>query len=392
MEELNDPCSDDNKDYYSTSENKDEGDEEEEEFDDEDDDDKTKKKKNIGTTSSGSTVEENNDKKRASGSVRQYNRSKMPRLRWTPDLHLCFIHAVERLGGQDRATPKLVLQLMNVKGLSIAHVKSHLQMYRSKKIDESNQAINNAVSFGDGRNKQQHIYNFSQLPMLQGINPRPPTFNSRSSDSSWNKGHMLSQIYSPNSNDMINKALEKARQGFYNSFYGERILASNASSSRLGIIPSSSSLDPTSSRSQTLMPYNDYSHLSWRASIRSNNGGETTNPTSSVAVTLPISIPTPVVSKPLETSSVTKRKGPESNVVEVDLSLSLGVLAKDQGRDDVDAELALSLRPSSSLSSLDELAKDRRRGEGSHGSRKCARMITSVEDKGGGVSTLDLTL
>lgn len=33
-------------------------------------------------------------------SVRQYVRSKMPRLRWTPDLHLSFLHAVERLGGQ----------------------------------------------------------------------------------------------------------------------------------------------------------------------------------------------------------------------------------------------------------------------------------------------------
>ena len=33
-------------------------------------------------------------------SVRQYMRSKMPRLRWTPDLHLSFVHAVERLGGQ----------------------------------------------------------------------------------------------------------------------------------------------------------------------------------------------------------------------------------------------------------------------------------------------------
>ncbi|XP_042391744.1 two-component response regulator ARR14-like isoform X1 [Zingiber officinale] len=67
--------------------------------------------------------------------VRQYVRSKMPRLSWTPDLHLAFVDAVKRLGGQEKATPKMVLQLMNVRGLSIAHVKSHLQMYRSRKFD-----------------------------------------------------------------------------------------------------------------------------------------------------------------------------------------------------------------------------------------------------------------
>ncbi|KAG0487962.1 hypothetical protein HPP92_006773 [Vanilla planifolia] len=100
-----------------------------------------------GGSSSNSTVEELDRKATlSSGSVRPYNRSKTPRLRWTPDLHTSFIRAVERLGGQDRATPKLVLQMMNVRGLSIAHVKSHLQMYRSKKIDDSGQVLRNPSS------------------------------------------------------------------------------------------------------------------------------------------------------------------------------------------------------------------------------------------------------
>ncbi|KAL8103602.1 uncharacterized protein LOC141678421 [Apium graveolens] len=84
-----------------------------------------------------------NEKK---GTVRRYVRSKLPRLRWTPELHRSFVHAIERLGGQERATPKLVLQIMNVRGLNIAHVKSHLQMFRSKKLDDFGQVLSGQTS------------------------------------------------------------------------------------------------------------------------------------------------------------------------------------------------------------------------------------------------------
>jgi len=39
-------------------------------------------------------------RERVEGAVRPYNRSKVPRLRWTPDLHRRFVHAIHRLGGQ----------------------------------------------------------------------------------------------------------------------------------------------------------------------------------------------------------------------------------------------------------------------------------------------------
>jgi len=37
---------------------------------------------------------------------------------------------VERLGGLDRATPKVIQELMNVDGLTVYHVKSYLQKQR----------------------------------------------------------------------------------------------------------------------------------------------------------------------------------------------------------------------------------------------------------------------
>ncbi|KAG8374415.1 hypothetical protein BUALT_Bualt11G0129400 [Buddleja alternifolia] len=63
------------------------------------------------------------------GSTRSNGLSK-ERLKWTKELHDLFEKAVNQIGGPDRATPKGILRAMAIPGLTIFHVKSHLQKYR----------------------------------------------------------------------------------------------------------------------------------------------------------------------------------------------------------------------------------------------------------------------
>ncbi|PON51384.1 Octamer-binding transcription factor [Parasponia andersonii] len=241
--------------------NEDEGEEEE----------KDSHEQNNCRSSSNSTVEETGSKKGASsGSVRQYIRSKTPRLRWTPDLHLCFVRAVERLGGQDRATPKLVLQLMNIKGLSIAHVKSHLQMYRSKKIEDPNKVLSEQGFFLEGGGEHHHIYNLSPLPLLQSFNQWPSS-GLRYGDSSWRSGRG-NQIYS--SPRSIRAALDSASRSSHGSVHGlnyssvaERILYRNNTNNNTSA-QITSTTTTTSTSHMNNVPYSNFNSPSWRRHIQ----------------------------------------------------------------------------------------------------------------------------
>ncbi|XP_019170619.1 PREDICTED: myb family transcription factor PHL8-like isoform X2 [Ipomoea nil] len=62
------------------------------------------------------------------------SREAKPRLKWTAELHEAFVDAVQQLG---EATPKSLMKAMNIRGLSLYHLKSHLQKYRHGKSHQS---------------------------------------------------------------------------------------------------------------------------------------------------------------------------------------------------------------------------------------------------------------
>ena len=119
----------------------------------------TSKKKTIQTTTPPETTttkaasnnnNNNNNGKSSTSNTNNNNNnnnadSDRCRLRWTPELHARFLRSVKTLGGLDIATPKGVVELMRVQGVTIQHVKSHLQKYRLQE-QQMSKATSNARS------------------------------------------------------------------------------------------------------------------------------------------------------------------------------------------------------------------------------------------------------
>ncbi|XP_072067116.1 myb-related protein 2 isoform X4 [Arachis hypogaea] len=109
-----------------------------------------------------------------------------PRLKWTPDLHARFIEAVHQLGGADKATPKTVMKLMGIPGLTLYHLKSHLQKYRLSK-NLQGQSNNNvphkisasSVSTGERPSESNGTHNHMNNNTLNTIPSSPQSSNNK---------------------------------------------------------------------------------------------------------------------------------------------------------------------------------------------------------------------
>ena len=103
-----------------------------------------------------------------SGGVRQYNRSKVPRLRWTPDLHHCFVHAIHKLGGQDSMCmpfpATMIIFLLRFSSFS-SYIPQALNLRLRRGYAEESSAA-------DGSGRTHHIS--CQKPSAGSSSPLPP--------------------------------------------------------------------------------------------------------------------------------------------------------------------------------------------------------------------------
>ncbi|KAL1543562.1 myb family transcription factor PHL7-like [Salvia divinorum] len=97
------------------------------------------------------------------GSHRSNSLSK-ERLKWTKELHDLFEKAVNQIGGPDRATPKGILKAMAIPGLTIFHVKSHLQKYRLSVFTREEDYTKGKL---DRRSVSEMLPNFSAISGAQ---------------------------------------------------------------------------------------------------------------------------------------------------------------------------------------------------------------------------------